>query len=61
MNSECAKKIIKILLAADEGCICCASELIKLFVEKFPECRNLLIKIDFLYNFYYNIILTSEK
>lgn len=36
----CEKKIIKILLAADEGCICCASELIKLFVKKFPECRK---------------------
>jgi len=49
MNPECAKKVIKILLCADGGCIYCASELIKLFVEEFscPLKYNLTNKNGF--------------
>jgi len=41
LNPGCAKKVIKILLCAEGGCIYCASELIKLFVEKFLGYKNL--------------------
>jgi len=41
MNQETAKKVIKILLSADGGCVFCVSELIELFVLQFPEYKTL--------------------
>ncbi|GEM_PF-1991631 len=41
MNTESAKKIIKILLSADGGCKFCASELLELFIKQFPEYKDL--------------------
>jgi len=41
MKRESAEKVIKILLSADGGCIFCARELLKLFVNQFPEYKDL--------------------
>lgn len=40
MNKDEAIQVIKILLEADGGCYTCAYSLIKLFIEDFPNFKD---------------------
>ena len=44
MNEEEAKIVIEILLCADHGCPTCAAELIRYFIEEFPQYEELARK-----------------
>jgi len=44
MNKEEARKVIGILMSADGGCYQCTHELIRFFIEDFPQFRGLAIK-----------------
>ena len=44
MTKPEAEKIIKILMEADGGCPSCTQTLIELFVEQFPEYKDIAIQ-----------------
>lgn len=59
MRRESAEKVIKILLTADRGCIFCATELLNLFINEFPEYKELSREL-FKNTFETDIELASE-